>query len=72
LADATAIFKRNKVNLTWIESFPISESDGEYFFFVVMEGHAEDAKVRRALASLEKKTVDYRLLGCHPHAEPVG
>jgi chorismate mutase/prephenate dehydratase len=72
LADATAIFKRNKVNLTWIESFPISESDGEYVFFVEMEGHAEDAKVRRALASLAKKTIDYRLLGCHPHAEPVG
>lgn len=72
LAGATAIFKRNKVNLTWIESFPISESDGEYVFFVEMEGHAEDAKVRRALESLEKKTIEYRLIGCHPHAEPVG
>ncbi|MCA9101046.1 MAG: prephenate dehydratase [Planctomycetales bacterium] len=72
LADATAIFKRNRVNLTWIESFPISESEGEYVFFVEMEGHADEARVRRALAALEKKTIAYRLLGCHPHTQPVG
>ena len=45
LADALAIFKRNRLNLTWIESFPISRPEGGYFFFIEMEGHQDDKRV---------------------------
>ncbi len=50
LADAMAIFKRNRLNLTWIESFPISRPEGGYLFFIEMEGHELDARVRKATA----------------------
>ena len=44
------VFKQNKLNLTWIESFPAKSENGknEYVFFVDFEGHVEDPKVKRA------------------------
>ena len=44
LADAMAIFKRNRLNLTWIESFPMPETPNEYLFFVEFQGHPEDCR----------------------------
>ncbi|MBN2294350.1 MAG: prephenate dehydratase, partial [Pirellulales bacterium] len=58
-----AIFKRNRVNLTWIESFPIPNTDRAYMFFVEMDGHETDTRVRRAVASLEKKSLLLSILG---------
>lgn len=63
LADAMNIFKRNRLNLTWIESFPIPESKGRYLFFVELEGYESDAKVKRAISSLERKALRLELLG---------
>jgi len=63
LAEALAIFKRNRLNLTWIESFPIPGSERAYLFFVEMEGHETDARVRRATAALERKTLRLEVLG---------
>ncbi len=65
LADVMMIFKRNRLNLTWIESFPKKGSQNEYLFFVELEGHHRDAAVKRALHSLAKKTVHIELLGSY-------
>ncbi len=57
LADAMNVFKRNKLNLTWIESFPVSRArSGDYLFFVEIEAHETDAAFRRAVAALESKS----------------
>lgn len=71
LADAMAIFKRNRLNLTWIESFPIPRQQGGYLFFVELDGHERDVRVRRALASLEKKTLRFEVLGSYPKSTPI-
>jgi len=71
LADAMAIFKRNRINLTWIESFPMPSTEKEYLFFVEMEGHQNDTKIKRALAALGRKTVRLEILGSYAKAEPV-
>jgi chorismate mutase/prephenate dehydratase len=42
----------------------------EYQFFVECEGHTADVKVKRALTSLEKKTVRLDVLGSYPRTEP--
>jgi len=68
LADALGIFRRNRLNLTWIESFPIPGSERAYLFFVEMEGHETDARIRRATAALEKKTLRLEILGSCPVA----
>lgn len=66
LADAMAIFKKNRINLTWIESFPMPRESGKYLFFVDMEGHRTQMKVRRALSALEKKNAKLAVLGSYP------
>jgi chorismate mutase/prephenate dehydratase len=72
LADAMAIFKRNRLNMTWIESFPIPGHAGRYLFFVECEGHRADLRVRRALSSLEKKATRLEILGSYARSEPIG
>ena len=57
LADALDAFKRNKINLTWIESFPLRGDEVGYLFFMDFEGHEQDPKIKRALGELEKKAV---------------
>jgi chorismate mutase/prephenate dehydratase len=69
LADAMMAFKRNRLNLTWIESFPKKGSQNEYLFFVELDGHERDLAVRRAIAALSKKTVRIEMLGSFPKAD---
>ena len=71
LADAMAIFRRGRLNLTWIESFPLPGARNEYLFFVELQGHEKDLRVRRAIAALEKKTERLELLGSYPRCEPT-
>jgi chorismate mutase/prephenate dehydratase len=71
LSDALAAFKINKVNLTWIESFPLRGAESGYLFFLDFEGHKQDAKIKKTLAALEKKAVALRLLGSYPRSEPI-
>jgi chorismate mutase/prephenate dehydratase len=72
LADAMAIFKRNRLNMTWIESYPIPGSRGRYLFFVEFIGHQDEPRSRRAIASLRKKATRLDVLGSYAQAEPVG
>ncbi len=71
LADAMTVFKRNRINLTWIESFPMPNTESEYLFFVEMEGHHSDAKIKRALAALQRKTERLEILGSYAKSSPV-
>lgn len=68
LADALTIFKSNKINLTWIESFPSRSNKPEYVFFADFEGHADDPKVKRTLASLNDECEKLIILGSFPMA----
>ncbi|HEX6960390.1 MAG TPA: bifunctional chorismate mutase/prephenate dehydratase [Lacipirellula sp.] len=72
LADAMAIFKRQRLNLTWIESFPIPRERGRYLFFLEFQGHPSDAAVKKAIAALTKKSLRLVLLGSYAEAEVVG
>lgn len=71
LADALNLFKRNRLNLTWIESFPVPGTKGAYLFFVEMEGHETDARVRRTLAALQRKALRLEVLGSFPAWEQI-
>lgn len=71
LAEAMNIFKRYKLNLTWIESFPVPGMARVYLFFVEMEAHETDARFRRAIAALQKKTLRLEILGSFPAATVV-
>jgi chorismate mutase/prephenate dehydratase len=71
LAEAMLIFKRNRLNMTWIESFPIPGSQRGYFFFVEMEAHETDSRFKKAVGQLQKKTVKLEILGSFPAAKTV-
>lgn len=71
LADAMIVFKKNRLNLTWIESFPKPGSPNEYLFFIELLGYQTDLRVRRALAALEKKCVRLEVLGSYAQSKVV-
>ena len=66
LADAMTAFKKHKLNLTWIESFPKPNHPSEYLFFIELEGHRTDEAVTSALAALKRKTQRISVLGSFP------
>jgi len=66
LYEALNAFKKNGINLTWIESFPLHGPESGYQFFLDFEGHASQPAVQKALAELEKKAVRIELLGSYP------
>ena len=72
LADAMAIFKRSRLNMTWIESFPIPSHRGRYLFFVEFVGHQSEPPARRAIDTLAKKSLRLEVLGSYAQGEPVG
>jgi chorismate mutase / prephenate dehydratase len=68
LADALNLFKRAKLNLTWIESFPIARPEGGYLFFVELEGHQDDKQIARATDRLARRAVRLTTLGSYAKA----
>jgi chorismate mutase/prephenate dehydratase len=72
LANAMAIFARNRLNMTWIESYPISGSLGRYLFFVEFEGHQEEPNAHLAIAALTKKSLRLEVLGSYARTDPIG
>ena len=72
LADAIGVFKKNKLNLTWIESFPLRGPENGYLFFLDFEGHSSDTGTKRALGELDKQAIRLEILGSYPRSEPLG
>jgi len=69
LHDILVPFKKALINLTKIESRPSKKKAWSYFFFVDLEGHHNDARVKKALTSLAKHCTFLRVLGSYPRAE---
>lgn len=59
-------FARNGINLTRIESRPIKKKAWDYYFFVDLEGHKDDVRVRKALLKLEGMCKFLKVLGSYP------
>lgn len=61
-------FYKNRINLSKIESRPLKKKAWEYIFFLDMDGHIVDGKVRAAVKGLEKKCRFLKILGSYPKA----
>jgi len=66
LADAMLVFRKSKLNLTWIESFPIEGSRSEYLFFIELEGHQQRPAIKQALKQLQRQALRLEVLGSYP------
>ncbi|NQV04115.1 MAG: prephenate dehydratase [Candidatus Omnitrophica bacterium] len=68
LHDMLVPFKKNKVNLTKIESRPSKRKAWEYYFFVDAVGHCQDSNVQKALKDVAKQSIYLKVLGSYPRA----
>ena len=66
LYDALSAFKKYSINMTKIESRPSKTKAWEYYFFVDVEGHAEDEHVQKSLADLAEHCTLMTVLGSYP------
>ncbi|MFZ6016007.1 MAG: prephenate dehydratase [Nitrospirota bacterium] len=67
LHDILTPFKKAKINLTKIESRPSKRKAWEYIFFLDMEGHIDDRKVRKAIDNIKDSCLYLKILGSYPH-----
>ena len=63
LYNALAHFIYNDLNMTKIESRPISQRKWEYRFFVDFEGNLSDPAVKNALRGLQAESAKFRIFG---------
>lgn len=59
-------FARRKINLTKIESRPLKTKAWEYVFFVDLDGHISEKKVKDAVSELEETCSFLKILGSYP------
>jgi chorismate mutase/prephenate dehydratase len=69
LHHALAAFRRNRINLTKIESRPSKRKAWEYFFFIDCDGHVDDRKVAKTLEQLEQECSYVKVLGSYPNSD---
>ena len=62
-------FASRDVNLTKIESRPLKRKAWEYVFFIDMDGHAGEKKVRDALSDLQGLCSFVKVLGSYPKSQ---
>jgi chorismate mutase/prephenate dehydratase len=68
LLELIASFSSAGVNMTRLESRPARTGQWEYYFYVDIEGHQQDAKVAKALAELRDKAPFVKIFGSYPAA----
>jgi chorismate mutase / prephenate dehydratase len=66
LRDLADAFATNEVNLSSIQSRPSKRRAWDYVFFVELDGHISEVRVRRALRKAEEHTVFLKVLGSWP------
>jgi len=68
LYKALEAFYKRGVNLTKIESRPSRRRAWDYVFFVDLEGHKDDEKIKEVLKDLKSRTQMVKILGSYPRA----
>jgi chorismate mutase / prephenate dehydratase len=70
LVRALQHFDEAGINLCRIESRPRGGESWQYVFFLDLEGHVGDERVRRAITALEMQSDMVKVLGSYPRARP--
>lgn len=66
LHDMLLPFRKYRINLTKIESRPSKKKAWDYYFFLDLEGHQQNTRVKKALLELENKCTFLKVLGSYP------
>lgn len=62
-----APFAEHQVSMTKLESRPARTGQWEYYFYLDLLGHKDDAAVQQALEKLKHKVAFLKILGSYPH-----
>ncbi len=63
-----APLSRHGVSMTRFESRPARTGRWDYYFYVDVEGHAQDDRVAQALTELQAQAAFFKVLGSYPHS----
>jgi chorismate mutase/prephenate dehydratase len=69
LHDILVPFRKYRVNLSKIESRPSKKRAWDYYFFIDLEGHKDQPKIKKTLAELEERSKFLKILGSYPVGE---
>lgn len=69
LYQALKPFAERQINLTKLESRPMKDLPWHYLFFVDLDGHYTDERVKTALEDLKHQCAYFKLLGSYPKAK---
>ncbi len=69
LCEVLEEFRDRNINLTRIESRPSKKVLGDYIFFVDLEGHRKNSKVKEAIENIGKKAGEVKIMGSFPAAK---
>jgi chorismate mutase/prephenate dehydratase len=69
LYDILTPYKKAGINLTKIESRPSKRRAWEYIFFIDIEGHIDEARVRKAVEGMGRDCLFVKVLGSYPCGE---
>jgi chorismate mutase/prephenate dehydratase len=71
LVDVLDVFRQADVNMTFIESRPSRIKKWEYAFFVDLEGHASDSRIRGVIDRARQLSHELKVLGSFPRADEI-
>ena len=69
LVEALMVLRDNKINMTKLESRPITGNPWEEMFYLDVEGNVQDGPMQQALEELKAMTRYFKVLGCYPSEE---
>ena len=69
LVEALLVLKDNSINMTKLESRPITGNPWEEMFYIDVEGNLQDGPMQNAIEGLRAITRYLKVLGCYPTEE---
>lgn len=69
LVEALLILRKNHINMTKLESRPITGNPWEEMFYIDVEGNIKDGPMQNVLDELKATTRYFKVLGCYPSEE---
>jgi len=66
LYDLLQPIKKNKLNMTKIESRPSKKKAWDYYFYIDLEGHIEDSIIKKTIDQMEGAVKFLKVLGSYP------
>jgi len=69
LVGLLGVFRRHKINMTYLYPRPSRDQPWEYFFYIDVTGHQGEPNVAAALRDAEKHCSFFKVLGSFPRAD---